>query len=96
MIDKTINLLGLPATDKVTGITGTITSVSFELYGCVQAWVAPKAGADGKVPDSQWFDVSRLDVGTERVMPVPNFASRAPEPAAYDHGPESKGPPAHR
>ena len=32
-------LLGYKVKDSVTGFTGVVTSISFELYGCVQALV---------------------------------------------------------
>lgn len=71
-----INLLGLKASDKVTGFSGVITSVSFDLYGCIQLVVSPPVGSDGKKPDGHWFDLNRLDIdhNGERVMNVPAFA----------------------
>jgi hypothetical protein len=54
-------LLGYRVRDKVTGFEGVVTSVSFALYGCVQAIVTPAAKED-KLPDSQWFDISRLEL----------------------------------
>ena len=69
-----INLLGTTAIDKITGITGTVTSISFDLYGCVQAIVKQKVQEDGKVPAAQWYDVARLDVVDRNpVMAIPNF-----------------------
>lgn len=68
-----LNLLGLKARDKVTGLEGVITSLSFDLYGCVQAILTPPA-SDGKVPDGCWLDVNRLDsLSKKRVMDVPDF-----------------------
>lgn len=90
MIEKTIDLLGLKASDRVTGFKGTISSVCFDLYGCVQVALTPPAGADGKLGDGHWFDVGRLEVGDKRAMPVPRFAERAAEPTAYDRGPAEK------
>lgn len=96
MIEKTINLLGLRARDRVTGFRGTITSVSFDLYGCVQVALSPDAKEDQtKLDHGHWFDVARAELiaDAERVMPVPAFAARAGEPANYDHGPADKAPP---
>lgn len=39
-----------------------VTTISFDLYGCVQAVVTPPVGSGGEVNDGQWFDVTRLDV----------------------------------
>ena len=73
---KHIDLLGKNAKDKVTGFEGVVTTMSYDLYGCIQAIITPPANKDGKKEDSHWFDVARLEVSTEdRVMPVPDFES---------------------
>jgi len=74
--ERHINLLGYRATDKITGFSGVIETVGFELYGCVQVILKPPMDNEGKIPDARWFDVTRLDVDTsERVVPVPDFKS---------------------
>lgn len=96
MIEQTINLLGLRARDKITGYQGTITSVYFDLYGCVQAAITPDAPADAtKLDHGHIFDVQRLDVADTRVMPVPDFRQMATQgtPQTYTHGPAEKSPP---
>jgi hypothetical protein len=91
MIDKTVHLLGHRATDKITGFAGVISSVCFDLYGCVQCALTPPIDKDGKIKDGHWFDVSRLTVSRDaRAMPCPDFAGRAAEPADYDHGAAEK------
>jgi hypothetical protein len=71
-----INILGLKAVDKVTGFSGIITTVSFDLYGCIQVIVTPPVNASGDVTNGAWFDVTRLDIDYDsRVMDVPNFNS---------------------
>lgn len=53
-----LDLLGRRVADRVTGIEGVVTSVSYDLYGCVQALVVPPASADkARV---EWYDVGRL------------------------------------
>jgi hypothetical protein len=74
MIHECLYLLGRRATDRVTGFTGVISSVTFDLYGCVQAIVTPPVNAEGKVGDANWFDVKRLTTG-DRVMEPPSFAT---------------------
>jgi len=94
LIKQTVNLLGLRAKDKVTNCEGVITSVGFDLYGCVQVAITPPAKADGDLPDGRWFDVNRIDFPKdERVMPVPDFDARADEPAKYTHGAADKPAP---
>ena len=53
------------------------------MYGCIQAIVRPKVDKDGKLVDSNWFDVDRLKILSKTpVMNVPNFVK--------DKGPENK------
>lgn len=95
MIEKTINMLGRKARDRVTGYRGTITSVCFDLYGCVQVWLTPDA-AEGqtKLEHGHWFDVARMEFTTDvRVMPVPMFGGAKTDPQEYAHGPAEKAPP---
>lgn len=67
-------LLGFEVKDVVTGYTGIVTSISFDLYGCVQAIVIPKVGRDGSRPEGNWFDLKRLvATGNKPVMNVPTF-----------------------
>lgn len=69
-----IELLGYPAKDKITGFKGTIDSVCFDLYGCVQVSLKPGIDKDGKMPDAFWFDVTRLKINTKkRVVDMPDF-----------------------
>jgi hypothetical protein len=74
LIKKHLYLLGYEVKDKVTGFTGVAESISFDLYGCIQAAIRPPMDKDGKIPDGRWFDVSRLVVKSKKpVMDVPNF-----------------------
>jgi hypothetical protein len=69
-----INLLGMRVKDKVTGYAGVITSISFDLYGCVQAIVHPGLDDNGKLKESNWFDVGRLEVTDDKpAMDQPDF-----------------------
>jgi hypothetical protein len=81
-IKKHLELLGLKVEDKVTGYRGVVASISFDLYGCVQAIVNPGLGKDKKLADSNYFDVNRLKVLSPKpVMDRPNF----------DFGPQAEG-----
>lgn len=67
-----IELLGKGARDRVTEMSGRITIVSFDLFGCVQAALQPPVDKDGKRLDGLWFDVHRLEITIEsRCMPSP-------------------------
>jgi hypothetical protein len=72
MIKQSIELLGHKAQDRVTGFTGVISSVSFDLYGCVMAIVTPPIDESGKPREGHWFDIKRLLV-SETVMAAPKF-----------------------
>lgn len=100
--------LGFPVRDRVIGFTGVITSLSFDLFGCVQCGVTPKLVVDDKtgeqkIGDSRWFDANRLErLSDEKVLPVPEFpfvtpmlaGAPAPQKQRRDYtGPADKAPP---
>ncbi len=72
MIRESLNLLGQRARDRVTGVEGVVTSICFDLYGCVMAIVTPPA-QNGKRVDGEWYDVKRIEVTGSAVMPAPKF-----------------------
>jgi hypothetical protein len=73
-----LSKLGHRAKDRVTGVEGVIVSVSFDLYGCIQAILHPGVDKEGKLKDPHWFDVSRLEVlGEDRVMAPPSYLQGA-------------------
>jgi hypothetical protein len=69
-------LLGLRAEDKVTGFVGVVSTLSFDLYGCIQVILTPPVSADGNAPDGRWMDVTRLKILSKvPVMDLPDFDS---------------------
>jgi len=54
--------LGKLAKDKITGFEGVITSKHFYITGCAQYGLQPKVDKDGKVPDKNYFDESRVEI----------------------------------
>lgn len=73
-LKKHLNLLGMRVEDRVTGFKGVVATISFDLYGCIQAVVNPGIDAEGKLCESQWFDINRLYVTSETpVMERPEF-----------------------
>ena len=89
MAQKHIDLLGHKAVDAVTGLKGVVTSISFDLYGCVQALVTPPA-ADKNNTDATWLDVGRLKISRgKRVLPIPAFNVAGPV-ADGEKGPAEK------
>lgn len=86
-----LSLLGLRVSDRVTGFSGVVTSVSFDLYGCVQAVVVPGINNEGKIGDALWFDIARLSIDSPiRVMKVPNFEWSDESIAKGGKGPAEK------
>ena len=78
-IQEYLNFLGLEVKDCVTGMKGIVSSVSFDLYGCVQAIVVPPV-KEGTIPDSFWFDINRLEIINKKpVMRVPSFDAESIE-----------------
>jgi len=74
-MNKYLDLLGLKAKDKVTGFEGVVSSVCFDLYGCVQMVLTPEV-KEGKFNDSHWFDEKRLEILDHNpVMATPSFES---------------------
>jgi len=73
-IKKHLGFIGCKVQDKVTGFKGVVTSISFDLYGCIQAVVTPPTNKEGAAQDGRWFDINRLILQSEKpVMEIPNF-----------------------
>ena len=73
-LKKHIELLGKRVECTVTGAKGVVTSITFDLYGCIQALVNPGVDKTGKPQDSHWFDVTRLRITSDKpVMARPEF-----------------------
>lgn len=91
-----LHLLGLPVRDKVTHREGVVTSLCYDLFGCIQAAVDPGYKDDGSRHDVSWFDVSRLSVQSETpVMAQPHYLVNGPV-ARGEHGPADKPVPGAR
>ena len=90
-INKHFNLLGMRVEDKVTKFSGIVTSIAFDLYGCIQALVHPGLDKDGKLLDLNWFDVGRLKIISEHPsMQRPNYNWVHEVIVAGKKGPEGK------
>ena len=90
-LQKHLNLLGMRVKDRVTGFSGVVVSVGFDLYGCIQAIVHPGQDKEGKLMDSLWFDVARLEViETEPVMSRPEFDWTPESVSAGGKGPAER------
>ncbi len=84
-----LELLGFRVKDRVTGFEGVVSSVCFDLYGCIQAVVNPGLDKDGKPRDSHYFDIGRLEATSDDpVMQAPDFENI--NVAAGQKGPAEK------
>jgi hypothetical protein len=73
ILEKHLNNLGKRGSDKVTGCTGIIDSVCYDLYGCIQYCLRPAMRPDGEIPSGHWFDVTRLVINDAQIIPPPAF-----------------------
>lgn len=74
IVQTTLDMLGKTARERVTGIKGIITSVSFDLYGCVQVTLHSGLDKDSKPIEQFWWDMKRIEITDHnRVMPAPEF-----------------------
>ena len=75
LIKEHLNLLGHKVKDKVSDFEGVVISISFDLYGCIQADVRPTTlNKDNNIIMGSWLDVNRLIVLTKKpLMDAPNF-----------------------
>jgi hypothetical protein len=85
-----LNMLGLEVQDKVTLFNGIVTSVSFDLYGCLQYAVSPRVDKDGKIPEGRWIDAHRVTIINHTpVMVLPAFVE-VPGKSIAQTGPADK------
>jgi len=87
-VEEHLSLLGMKVEDKVTGFKGIVASISFDLYGCIQAIVHPGMDRDGKLMDQCWFDINRLKVISD--YPVMNQPFDTISIANGEQGPADK------
>ena len=87
-VSNAFSCLGHEAQEKITGMKGVITSVSFDLYGCVQILLHPGLDKEGLPSEQHYFDINRIEIIGDRVMEPPKFSNI---PAAnYEQGPAEK------
>ena len=88
-VTKTLDLLGYRAKDKITGLEGVVTTISFDLYGCVQVVLHQGLDKDKRILEQHWFDIGRLEMLKKpRVMMPPTVGTVAPR--KYNMGPAEK------
>lgn len=77
-------MMGFEVKDRITGLTGVVTGITTYISGCSQALVNPRIVENGKMAESVWIDVQRLELlsGTAVVVldngVTPGFDAPAP------------------
>ncbi len=61
--------LGKKGTDRITGLTGTITGFVQYLTGCNQYLIVPKCkkGEENTKPPGHWIDDNRIDIKGKKI-----------------------------
>src|SRR5687768_7018463 len=54
--------LGDKVKDRISGLTGIVTSRAEHLYGCARYWVSPQEVKDGKPAEGAWFDEAGIEL----------------------------------
>ena len=72
-VNDHLALLGCRAKGRVTGYAGVVTSLSYDLYGCIQVLITPVMNDKGELAYGNWFDVTRLEILSTAVMEPPRF-----------------------
>lgn len=72
---KDLDLLGHKVKDRVSGFIGIVVSVSYDLSGCIQAYLTPQVAKHAeKRGEGCWVDTKRLErISTRPTMPMPAF-----------------------
>jgi hypothetical protein len=89
-VNSYLDILGKRVRDLITDYKGVATSVSFDLYGCVQVFVNPGLDEDNNIRQGHWFDYKRLKTDALKTDPLikqPEFAF------TKEAGPENKPAP---
>ena len=78
IIKKSIEMLGKEGKDKITKQKGIITSVCFDLYGCIQVVLdEQKVDKDGKRICTGWIDINRVEITKDKkIMECPDFDNK--------------------
>jgi hypothetical protein len=94
MLEQLQDLLGRYARDMVTNFEGVVTTVSLDLYGCVQVVLTPGKDKEGRLIDGHWFDVNRVVITSlpdHKIMRPPNYEAYK-SLHDYDRGAAEKPP----
>lgn len=66
--------------DTVTGFKGKVVAIILYATGCIHYGIAPKVDKDGKMPDWQYLDETRLKLVRKGEWSVPAQTTSGPYP----------------
>lgn len=78
--------LGDQVKDRVTGYEGIAVGRTTFLNGCDRIGIQPKVGADGKIPDTVWFDEPQVAIVQSGVVQVKRRDTGGPCPSTPQRG----------
>ena len=82
--------LGDRVKDRISGLKGIVTGVTYFLYGCTRMTLQPEEAKDGKPADGFWVDEPQLELvkkGIVRPTHPALQATPAEQPVPRRHGP---------
>lgn len=65
-------MLGTRVRDRITGFSGVVTGFVQYISGCNQALVSPGVDKDGKLMETNWFDIQRLERTDDSLIVLEN------------------------
>lgn len=83
-----VNLLGYEGKDRITKQSGVISSIAFDLYGCIQVLLTPlKVENNTDIKVQGWFDINRIEIKKgKKIMEAYYFETK------YEHFNDTGGP----
>lgn len=91
---EVIDMLGREGKDKITGVKGIISSISFDLYGCIQVVLTPsKVKENSEIVFAGWFDINRIELTKKKRTMVPPSYETKYSSSKDVHGPAAKPSP---
>jgi hypothetical protein len=78
VVQQSVDFLGKQVKDKISGRKGIVTSVCFDLYGCIQVVInEQRKDKDDKDITFGWIDINRLKIiKDKKIMDCPDFNNK--------------------
>ena len=78
IVQQSVDFLGKQVKDKISGRKGIVTSVCFDLYGCIQVVInEQRKDKDDKEITFGWIDINRIEIiKNKKIMNCPNYNNK--------------------